>query len=117
MFDRVLTPPGQTLLKLKLKGFNKQGSAESNSINRLQSSLREKCPYSEFFWSVFSRIWTEYGEILLIGRMRENMDQKNSEYGRFLHTAFVFSLLYECTSKLCFEHYSPKKEYDLFYPL
>ena len=25
-----------------------------------------KCvwPYSEFFWSVFSRIWTEYGEIL-----------------------------------------------------
>ena len=26
--------------------------------------LREKCPYSEFFWSVFSRIRTEYGEIL-----------------------------------------------------
>ena len=26
-----------------------------------------------FFWSVFSRIQTEYGEIL---RMRENMDQK-----------------------------------------
>ena len=26
-------------------------------------SLCEKCPYSEFFWSVFSRIRTEYGEI------------------------------------------------------
>ena len=26
-------------------------------------TVREKCPYSEFFWSVFSRIWTEYGEI------------------------------------------------------
>ena len=25
--------------------------------------LREKCPYLEFFWSIFSRIWTEYGEI------------------------------------------------------
>ena len=25
-----------------------------------QLALREKCPYSEFFWSVFSRIWTEY---------------------------------------------------------
>ena len=25
-------------------------------------TLREKCPYSEFFWSIFSRIWTEYGE-------------------------------------------------------
>ena len=24
----------------------------------------EKCPYSEFSWSAFSRIWTEYGEIL-----------------------------------------------------
>ena len=22
--------------------------------------LREKCRYSEYFWSVFSRIWTEY---------------------------------------------------------
>ena len=24
-------------------------------------SLREKGPNTEFFWSVFSRIWTEYG--------------------------------------------------------
>ena len=23
-----------------------------------------KCPYLEFFWSVYSRIWNEYGEIL-----------------------------------------------------
>ena len=22
-------------------------------------TLREKCPYLEFFWSVFSRIWSE----------------------------------------------------------
>ena len=45
-------------------------------------------PYSEFFWSVFSRIWTEYGEILPISpysvRKRDNADQKNSEYGHFL---------------------------------
>ena len=25
--------------------------------------LREKCLYSEFFWSVFSRVWTEYGDL------------------------------------------------------
>ena len=45
-------------------------------------SLREKCPESELFWSAFSRIWTEYGEILCIqsecGKMRfgitPNMD-------------------------------------------
>ena len=46
--------------------------------------LSEKCPHSEFFWSVFSRIRAEYGEILRISpgsvQMRENADQKNSEY-------------------------------------
>ena len=38
-------------------------------------SLREKCPYSEFSWSVFPRIRTEHGEIRSISpysvRMRE----------------------------------------------
>ena len=51
---------------------------------------REKCPYSELFWSVFSRIRTEYGEILRMSpysvRMRENTDQNNSENGHFLRS-------------------------------
>ena len=53
-------------------------------------TLREKCPYSEFSWSVFSNIQTEYGKKLRIlrispysVRLRENTDQKNSEYGHF----------------------------------
>ena len=50
-------------------------------------TLREKCSSLEFFWFVFSRIWTEYGKILLISpysvQMRENTDQKNSEYRHF----------------------------------
>ena len=48
-------------------------------------TLHEKCPYSAFFWSVFSRIWSEYGERISLYsvRMRENTDQKNSEYGDF----------------------------------
>ena len=50
-------------------------------------ALHEKCPYSEFFWSVFSRIRPEYEDLrsksVLI---RENTDQKNSEYGHFLRT-------------------------------
>ena len=49
-------------------------------------TLREKCLYSEFFWSVFSRIQTKYGEIsifLYSVRMRENTDQNNSKYGQF----------------------------------
>ena len=46
-----------------------------------------KCLYLEFFWSLFSRIRTEYVEILRIFpyslRMRENTDQKNCEHGHF----------------------------------
>ena len=46
-------------------------------------SLRKKCLYSELFRSAFSRIRTEYGEILRISpylvQMQENTDQNNSE--------------------------------------
>ena len=42
----------------------------------------KKCPYLEFLLSVFSRIWTEYGDLqnkhLYSVRIPENMDQKNS---------------------------------------
>ena len=41
----------------------------------------EECSYSEFSWSVFSRIRTEYA--LYSVRMWENTDQKNSEYWHF----------------------------------
>ena len=58
--------------------------------------LREKCLYSELFWSVFSRIRTEYGEIRSISpysvRMWENADQNNSEYGHFLRSVNRASL-------------------------
>ena len=51
-------------------------------------TLREKGPYSEFFWSAFFRIRAEYGKIPSISPysvgMRENMEQKNSEYENFL---------------------------------
>ena len=49
---------------------------------RTRLSLRKKCLYSELFWSAFSLIWTEYGEIRSISlysvRIRENADQNNS---------------------------------------
>ena len=55
------------------------------------SALHKQCPYSEFFWSVCSGIWTEYGYLLRkslhLVRMRENTDQKNSKYGHFLNIA------------------------------
>ena len=56
-----------------------------------RSTLRKKYPYSEFFWSAFPRIRTEYGEIFHISsysvRLWENMDQENSEYGQFSRSA------------------------------
>ena len=51
-------------------------------------TLPKKCPYLELFRSAFSRIRTEYGEILQISPhsvvMQENTDQNNSEYEHFL---------------------------------
>ena len=53
-------------------------------------TLREKCPYSELFWSLFSRIRTECLEVLRVFPysvpIRENADQNNSGYRRFLHS-------------------------------
>ena len=61
-------------------------------------SPRKKCPYSELFWSAFSRIRTEYGEIRSISPysvcMRENADQNNSEYRNFSRSVcyvFIFA--------------------------
>ena len=47
-------------------------------LDTFYGKLRKKCPYSDLFWSVFSRIRT--GSLV---RMRENTDQNNSEYGHF----------------------------------
>ena len=68
-----------------IQSQHNNSGAQRASLSLL--SLRKKCPYSGFFWSVFSRIWTEYEEIIRISphlvQMRENTDQKNSEYGHF----------------------------------
>ena len=58
-----------------------------------KTPLREKCTYSELFWSAFSRNQTEYGEIQRISpyliQMREDADQSNSEYGHFLRSTLL----------------------------
>ena len=35
-------------------------------VDNLNDPLRKKCPYSEFFWSEFSRIRTKYGVAALV---------------------------------------------------
>ena len=52
-------------------------------------TLREKCPYSELFWFVFSRIRSisQYSV-----PMRENTDQNNSEYRHFLRSVMIMTM-------------------------
>ena len=49
--------------------------------------LREKCPYSDLFWTAFSSIRTAYGEIFRIFpysvRMRENTGQNTPNTDTF----------------------------------
>ena len=58
-----------------------------------RTSLREKCPYSELFWSLFFHVWTGYARILRISPysvlMWQNTDQNNSEDGHFLRRELI----------------------------
>ena len=63
-----------------------------STVKALIWTLREMCPYSELFWSSFSRIRTEYEEIPV--QMLENADQNNSEYGHFLRSVKKPSMSY-----------------------
>ena len=60
------------------------------------ATLCKKYPYSELFWSLFSRIRTEYREIHRFSpysvRMRENKDQNNFEYKHFSRSAKCFKM-------------------------
>ena len=70
-----------TLIKPSLQNIT-YWKGPKYAMRILKEPLCKKCPYLEFFWSAFSRIWAKYGEILPYSvRMRENKDQKNSEYG------------------------------------
>ena len=51
-------------------------------------SLREKCPHSEYFWSAFSRICTEYEEIRSIPQ-RLKQDTNFSQNTIHIHTILV----------------------------
>ena len=77
------------------KAYNPITSSNLKVHCNLTITLRKKCPYSEFFRSVFSSIQSEYGDLRSISpysvQMRENKDQKNSEYGHFLRSVRLSS--------------------------
>ena len=71
-------------------GCVEKSTADILNLNLNLDTLREKCSYSELFWSAFPRIRTEYREILRVSpysvRMRENADENNNKYGHFLRS-------------------------------
>ena len=63
-------------------------NSPSNMFQRVLKTpltLNENCSYFEFFWSVFSCIQIEYGELLCKSQnafhIRGNTHHKNSKYG------------------------------------
>ena len=62
--------------------FNRGTDKLTGSLPK--ETLCEKCPYWDFFWSVFFHIQTLLLRISPYAvRMRENMNQKNFEHGHF----------------------------------
>ena len=57
-------------------------------MSKIKISMSKRCGYTEFFWSIFSYIRTEYGDLLCKSScliwVQEYKEQKNSEYGHFL---------------------------------
>ena len=52
--------------------------------------LRKKCPYSEFFWSVFSRIWTVYAPYSSkCGKIRTRKTPNTDTFYRVYLTTFL----------------------------
>ena len=74
----------------------------SISVFPTYPALCEMCPNTEFFWSVFSCIRTEYGEIRNIFpyplRMRQNTDQKKLRIWT-LFTHAVYYTLFDGSKK------------------
>ena len=78
--------------------------------------LCKKCPYSEFLWSVYSHIQTEYRDLSskssYSSQVKENTAQKNSEYGHFLlriELSVSYSFLYTLMCKVsCDRHWVAK---------
>ena len=83
--DITLTENAQRRASRYVPDINKLKYQERReAMNLATLTLRKNV---EIFWSVFSLIQTEYGDLrcksLYSIQMRENTDQKNSEYGYF----------------------------------
>ena len=86
-------------------------------LNTPLITLRGKCPYSEFFWSLFSRIRTEYGEIQSISVFSPNAGkyrpEKLYEYEHFSHSVTFFRNLFSPPKFNSFVNDSPINSFSI----
>ena len=67
-------------------------SVSKSSYFVLWNTLSEKCPYSEFFWAVYSHIQPEYGEVWCSSNVVQSISNvgkygpKSSDYKHFLRS-------------------------------
>ena len=77
-------------------------------VNTATLTLRKECPYSEFYLACIFRIRTEYRYLLSKSlhsvQMRENADEKNSEYGHFL-CSVIFLRIFQNSRNISFWEY------------
>ena len=71
----------------------------------MRETMRKKCSNTEFLWSLFSRIWTKYGDLRSKSpysvQIRENTDQNNSIFDHFYTVKFFCIIyLYCCNQKI-----------------
>ena len=85
-------------------------------IYSLNYSLRKKCPYSELFWPVFSRIWTKYGEIrgiyAYLVRMRELRTRISLNMDTFHAVIDIFKIAWICWTR--FGYSDPRFNRNIF---
>ena len=69
------------------------------AIHSEDVTLSQKCPYSEFFQSIFPGIWSEYGDSLCkspySARIRENVDQQISNMDIFTQCKILHFLKFK----------------------
>ena len=77
------------------------------------TSLRKKCPYSELFWFVFSRIRTEYGEIRSISPYSVKIQKIQTRITPNTNT--VHAVLLEKLNEFCWKLMNNGKDEIVFF--
>ena len=75
----------------------KANEVDIRTIFSVSSKLiNEKCPNTEFFWSVFSRIWTEFGDFVgnkAKGRISKRVSRENKVRQIFQKTNISYLMI------------------------